>query len=77
MAARLKRVLKRKSNSGTKDGFAYLTKRLLVGNAQSAGKVAARNAMEIMGYVVTVRDGWVVRAHSDGRIEQLEKLQTA
>ncbi len=77
MAIRSKTVHKGKSRWATKDGFAYLTKRLLVGKAQSAGKVAAKNAMEVMGYVVTVRDGWVIRAHSDGRVEQIEKLQTA
>ena len=77
MATRSKTVHKRKSRWGTKDGFAYLTKRLLVGKAQSAGKIAAKNAMEVMGYVVTVKDGWVVRAHSDGSVEQIEELQTA
>ncbi|WP_145859665.1 hypothetical protein [Pedobacter suwonensis] len=60
----------------TKDGFAYLTKKILVDKAKSAGKVAAKNAMEVMGFVVTVKDGWVVREHSDGRVEQIEKLQT-
>lgn len=76
MATRSKTVQKRKNKWGTRDGFAYLTKRLLVANAQSAGKVAARNAMEVMGYLVKERGGWVVRTHSDGRVEQIEKLQT-
>jgi len=65
------------SRNKTSDGFAYLTKRVLVSKARSAGKIAAKNAMEIMGYVVTVKDGWVVKQHQDGRVEQLEKLQTA
>jgi hypothetical protein len=60
----------------TRDGFAYLTKKILVGKAKSAGRVAAKNAMDVMGYVVTVRDGWVIREHRDGSIEQIEKLQT-
>lgn len=64
------------SRNTTSDGFAYLTKRLLVSKAKSAGKVAAKNAMELMGYVVTVKDGWVVKEHQDGRVEQIEKLQT-
>lgn len=60
----------------TSDGFAYLTKRLLVSKAKSAGKTAAKNAMELMGYVVTVKDGWIVKEHQDGRVEQIEQLQT-
>ncbi len=66
-----------KSRSATKDGFAYLTKKILVGKAKSAGKIAAKNAMDVMGYVVTVKDGWVVREHRDGSIDKIEKLQTA
>ncbi|MCF2487664.1 hypothetical protein [Dyadobacter sp. CY347] len=59
----------------TSDGYAYLTKRLLVSRAQSAGRAAAKEAMQIMGHVVTVRDGWVVKVYEDGRIEQLEELK--
>ena len=77
MATRSKRVQAAGSRSRTKDGFAYLTKRLTIGKAQSAGRIAAQNAMDVMGYVVTVRDGWVVRANKDGSVERIEKLQTA
>ena len=66
-----------KNKYTTSDGFAYLTKRTLLSKARSAGKAAAKNAMEIMGYVVTVKDGWIVKEHKDGTIEQVEKLQTA
>ncbi|MDQ7948393.1 MAG: hypothetical protein REI78_00985 [Pedobacter sp.] len=62
---------------GTKDGYAYLTKKILMGRAKRAGKIAAKDAMEVMGYVVTVKDGWVVREHHNGTIEKIEKLQTA
>lgn len=65
------------SKSTTSDGFAYLTKRIVVSKAKSAGKAAAKNAMELMGYVVTVKDGWVIKEHQDGKVEQIEKLQTA
>ena len=65
------------TRSKTSDGFAYLTKRVLVRKAKSAGRVAAKNAMELMGYVVTVKDGWVVKEHQDGRVEQIEKLEIA
>ena len=59
----------------TDDGFHYLTKRTLVSKAKSAGKAAAKNAMDIMGYVVTVKDGWVVKIHEGGRIEKLQQLE--
>jgi hypothetical protein len=77
MATRSKTARSGRSRWRTKDGFAYLTKRLTIGKAQSAGKAAAQNAMDVMGYVVTVQDGWVVRAYRDGHVEQIEKLQTA
>lgn len=63
--------------SRTSDGFAYLTKRIVVSKAKSAGKAAAKNAMELMGYVVTVKGGWVVKEFQDGKFEQIEKLQEA
>jgi len=68
--------VKKSSKYTTQDGFAYLTKRTLLSKAKSAGKVAAKNAMQIMGYVITVKDGWVVKEHQDGTVEQLERLQT-
>ncbi|HEY1009155.1 MAG: hypothetical protein ACO1NS_09125 [Daejeonella sp.] len=63
--------------SRTSDGFAYLTKRIVVSKAKSAGKAAAKNAMKLMGYVVTVKGGWVVKEYQDGNFEQIEKLQEA
>jgi hypothetical protein len=59
----------------TEDGYQYLTKRTLVRRAKTAGRIAAKNAMSIMGYVVTVRDGWVVKIHENGQIEQLKQLE--
>ena len=58
----------------TKDGYEYLTKRELVTKAQNAGKKAAKQAMDTMGYVVTVLDGWVVEKYSDGRIVRLKEV---
>lgn len=68
---------KKASNQTTQDGYAYLTKRTLLSKARSAGKVAAKSAMETMGYVVTVKDNWVVKHHEDGRIEKMRELETA
>jgi len=61
----------------TKDGYGYLTKRTLVSRAKSAGKAAAKNAMEVMGFVVTVKDGWVVKQYPDGHTEQIHQLEHA
>ena len=49
----------------------YLTKRVLVSAARAAGKEAATNAMRVMGYVVVVLNGAVVKKYADGRIEPI------
>lgn len=70
-------VLRKTRKSGrqvTRDGYTYLTKRLLLSKAKSAGHNAAIQAMDVMGYVVTVRDGWLVKQYANGVIEQLEKI---
>ncbi|RXF70517.1 hypothetical protein [Arcticibacter tournemirensis] len=62
------------SNHVTSDGYSYLTKRLLVSKAKSAGVTASQDAMGLMGFVVTVKDGWVVKQYADGNTEQLQKI---
>jgi len=52
----------------------YVTKRLVARLSKSAFKSASSEAMEANGYVVVVKDGWVVKEFSDGRIEAMEKL---
>lgn len=65
-----------KDNSGaTADGFAYLTKRVLVSRAKAAGKVAAAKAMQTMGYVVVAEGGWVVRKNADGSIHRIKRIK--
>jgi hypothetical protein len=64
----------RTSNHVTSDGYSYLTKRLLVNKAKSAGAAAANDAMTVMGFVVTVKDGWVVKQYADGNTEQLQEI---
>jgi hypothetical protein len=54
----------------------YLTKRILVSAARAGGREAAKNAMDIMGYVVVVKNGWIVRKYPDGTIEKLERLES-
>ncbi len=66
-ATRLKRTTK---TSATKRAArTYLTKRMTVRAARSAGRHAAANAMEVMGFIV-VSDGQnIIKKFSDGRIE--------
>lgn len=54
---------------------AYLTKRILLSSASKAIQIAAKRAMEINGYVVVAKNGWVVKKFADGHTEQLIKLE--
>lgn len=63
-----------KNKYTTSDGYAYLTKRMVVAAAKAAGKRAEKKAMEIMGYVVVTQGEWVVKKFKDGRVEKLSKL---
>lgn len=63
--------------SNTKRNTAYLTKRTLVRNSEKAIQKASEEAMETVGYVIVARDGWIVKEHKDGSIEQIEKLKTS
>jgi hypothetical protein len=70
-------VARKRRKSGqhvTSDGYSYLTKRLLLSKAKSAGRNAASQAMNVMGYVITVKDGWVVKQYPNGINEQLQKI---
>lgn len=60
---------KKNSNKTT-----YLTKRILVSTAKAAGTKASKEAMELMGYVVTTHNGWVVKKFADGRIEPIKRI---
>ena len=53
----------------------YLSKRMLVLKSTIAVRRAAKESMEIMGYVVVAEDGWVVKKFKDGRIERLSELE--
>jgi len=54
----------------------YITKRLLKRGSKKAFKLASKEAMEANGYIIVVKDGWVVKEFSDGRIERQEKLDS-
>jgi len=53
----------------------YLTKRILISAANRGFRQAAKEAMELMGYVVIAKDGWVVKKFADGRIEKISPLE--
>jgi hypothetical protein len=52
----------------------YLTKRILVRATRSGGALAARRAMELMGYIVVAENGHVVRKYADGSSEQITQI---
>ena len=70
----MKSVTEKKSAQATKYGYAYLTKRIIVRRAKMAGRLAARRAMETMGFVITTRKGWLVKKYADGQIEEISKI---
>lgn len=53
-----------------------LTKKILIEAASEGFSIAAAKTMEVMGYNVIVKDGWVVKKHADGRVEKLSKLES-
>lgn len=60
---------KKSSKYTTDDGHFYLTKRITVAKAQAAGRAAASDAMQVMGFVVVAENGKVVKKFPDGRRE--------
>lgn len=60
---------KKSSKYTTEDGHFYLTKRITVAKAQAAGKAAASDAMQVMGFVVVAENGNIVKKFPDGTSE--------
>jgi hypothetical protein len=56
--------------------LAYLSKRIVLRAIKRGSKDISDETMEVMGYNVTVQDGWVVKKFSDGHIEQMERVET-
>lgn len=57
---------------------AYLTKDALVRAINKGTRNLAAEALELMGYVVTVRDGWVVKLDAAGNLlEKISKVEGA
>jgi hypothetical protein len=69
-----KRIAKKSENT-TGDGFAYLTKRVVVSKAGQATRNAYNEALITSGSVVKEEDGWIVRKHQDGRIDRISVVK--
>ena len=54
---------------------AYLTKRILVNAARKGVSKAARETMDVMGYVIEAQNGWVVKMFPDGTIIRISPIQ--
>lgn len=67
--------MKRQRENGKKTGF--VTKRMLVQASKNAVRKASKRAMHVAGYVVKVKDGWVVRENKDGSIKRILPLRPA
>lgn len=64
-----------KQNKNTDSEKAYLTKRTLVRAINKGSKALKQNAIEVMGYTVVEKDGWVVKEHADGHLEKISKIE--
>jgi len=71
-------MAKKKSNASavSEPEVEYLTKRNLERALSKATRHITQDAMERMGYVVTVSRGWVVKLYSNGRRERVSKIPT-
>lgn len=74
MAVAKRKAAIKSSRYTTSDGHSYLTKRLTVSRAKAAGKVATKNAMRVMGYVVVAQNNLIIRKYSDGRVEEIAAI---
>lgn len=54
----------------------YISTRLVSRKSRSAFQEGAKRAMDAIGYVIIVENGWVVKKFLDGTIEKLEQLDT-
>lgn len=52
----------------------YLTSRALNRATSKGFKEASENAMEVAGFVVVAKDGWIVRMHKDGHTQKIKKI---
>ena len=68
------RVILRLKGTMSDSNIQYISKRLIQRSSKRAFKNAAKEAMEVNGYVVVVKDGWVVKEFKNGCIERMVEL---
>jgi len=61
-----------KDKSGSKD---RLTRQVLESAARKGIRQAAKETMEVMGYTVIARDGWVIKLFPDGSFEKISPIE--
>jgi hypothetical protein len=61
-----------KDKSGSKDP---LTRQVLESAARKGIRQAAKETMEVMGYTVIARDGWVIKLFPDGSFERISPIE--
>ena len=53
----------------------YLTTRAIERALSKATRHLTEEAMDLMGYVITVEDNWVVKKYKDGKVERIEEIE--
>ena len=52
-----------------------LTKQVLERAARKSIRRAAKETMEVMGYTIIARDGWVIKLFPDGSFEKISPVE--
>ncbi|MCT4603595.1 MAG: hypothetical protein N4A59_11940 [Marinifilum sp.] len=55
----------------------YISKRLLARGSRRIFKKDANKALKENGYVIVVKDGWVVKESINGDIERIRKINSS
>lgn len=57
-----------------KAAIPYLTKQVLKAASATGFTEAAKKTMEVMGYNLIVRNGWLVKLYSNGTVEKIKQI---
>lgn len=61
----------------SKKSVKYITTRLVRSKSSQAFKEGADLAMDTVGYLVVIEEGWVVRKNKDGSTERIKPINSA
>ena len=59
-----------------KASLEYVSKRLVARGSEKAFKAAADKAIKANGYVVVVKNGWIVKEYLNGNIEPIKEIDS-